>query len=333
MAVIRDIAEKAGVSIATVSRVLNYDETLNVTNETKKRIFEAAEELDYVIKNKKRRRTRLKFGVFCSYTLEEELLDPYYLSLRVAIEKKLSQSGFKYAVIKTEDSLESLKSLDGVISLGTFTSGEIAWVEALNKPTVFVDCSPNEWKFDSVVADTGAAVQTSLNYLYQMGHRKIAFISGTDYEGADIEMRNHKLESYKFFMNEKGLDWQKFIKMGTYTPRDGYSLFKDLFKQSEHPTAVIVANDTMVSGCYHAAYELNLGIPDDISIIGCNDTASAKYMIPPLTTIRLFTDFMGETAVELLAERIESEREICKKVIIPYRFIERKSAGSVPVTE
>ena len=102
-------------------------------------IFEAAEELDYVIKNKKRKRTRLKFGVFCSYTLEEELLDPYYLSIRVAIEKKLGQDGYRYSIIKTEDSLETLKSLDGIISLGTFTADEIAWVESLNRPTVFVD--------------------------------------------------------------------------------------------------------------------------------------------------------------------------------------------------
>lgn len=329
MAVIRDIAERAGVSIATVSRVLNYDETLNVTNETKKRIFEAAEELDYVIKNKKRKRTRLKFGVFCSYTLEEELLDPYYLSIRVAIEKKLGQDGYKYSIIKTEDSLETLKSLDGIISLGTFTADEIAWVESLNRPTVFVDCSPDEWKFDSVLPDTAAAVRTSLSYLYHLGHRKIAFISGTDYMESGIEMRNQKLEAYKGFMAENGLEWKHFIKLGTYTPRDGYSLFKELFNQDEHPTAVIVANDTMVAGCYNAAYELNLSIPDDISIIGFNDTASAKYMVPPLTTIRLYTEFMGETAVDLLAERIESDREICKKVVIPYRFIERKSAGAV----
>ena len=91
MATIKDIAEKAGVSIATVSRVLNYDETLNVQDETRKRIFEVAEQLDYQVKDKKKRKRKLKIGVLYSYSLEEELEDTYYLSVRVAIEKKLAE--------------------------------------------------------------------------------------------------------------------------------------------------------------------------------------------------------------------------------------------------
>ena len=77
MATIKDIAEKAGVSIATVSRVLNYDETLNVQDETRKRIFEVAEQLDYQVKDKKKRKRKLKIGVLYSYSLEEELEDTY----------------------------------------------------------------------------------------------------------------------------------------------------------------------------------------------------------------------------------------------------------------
>lgn len=89
MATITDIADKAGVSISTVSRVLNYDETLNVPDETKQKVFEAAEELEYTLKEKKKRKKKLNIGVYYSYSLEEELADIYYLSVRVAIEKKL----------------------------------------------------------------------------------------------------------------------------------------------------------------------------------------------------------------------------------------------------
>lgn len=86
MATIKDIALKAGVSIATVSRVLNHDESLNAQEETKQRIFEIAEELEYEVRTQKRKR-KLKVGVFYSYSPEEELQDPYYLCIRLAIEK------------------------------------------------------------------------------------------------------------------------------------------------------------------------------------------------------------------------------------------------------
>ena len=91
MATIKDIATKAGVSIATVSRVLNHDETLNPQEETKQKIFEIAEELEYEVRTQKKRRKKLKVGVFYSYSPEEELQDPYYLCIRLAIEKKLEK--------------------------------------------------------------------------------------------------------------------------------------------------------------------------------------------------------------------------------------------------
>ena len=119
MATIKDIAEKAGVSIATVSRVLNYDETLNVQDETRKRIFEVAEQLDYQVKDKKKRKRKLKIGVLYSYSLEEELEDTYYLSVRVAIEKKLAEEGYKKYRINSGDTKEDLSVLDGIICLGT----------------------------------------------------------------------------------------------------------------------------------------------------------------------------------------------------------------------
>ncbi len=91
MATIKDIAAKAGVSIATVSRVLSHDETLNAQEETKKRIFEIAEEMEYTPRAQKKRRKKLKIGVFYSYSPKEELEDPYYLSIRLSIEKAIRE--------------------------------------------------------------------------------------------------------------------------------------------------------------------------------------------------------------------------------------------------
>ena len=91
MATIKDIAERAGVSPATVSRVLNHDETLNVQESTRKRVMEAAEELEYTMPSPRKKSKKLKIGIFGSYSPEEELEDPYYLCIRLAIKKKLEE--------------------------------------------------------------------------------------------------------------------------------------------------------------------------------------------------------------------------------------------------
>lgn len=91
------------------------------------------------------------------------------------------------------------------------------------------------------------------------------------------------------------------------------------------PTAIFVANDSMAAGCYKAAYEIGLKIPEDISIIGFNDIPTAKYMIPPLTTVKVQMEYMGEYAVHMLEERLNEERELCMKVTLPARLYIRDS--------
>ena len=172
MATIKDIAAKAGVSIATVSRVLNHDETLNAQEETKKRIFEIAEELEYKVRAQKKRRKKLKIGVFYSYSPEEELEDPYYLCIRLALERKLEEEGYLRQTVKMEDTAESLSGLDGVICTGTFTRDMIAVIELWKCPVVFVDANPNPEKFDSIVADYRQAVEEIVSYLVACGQYK-----------------------------------------------------------------------------------------------------------------------------------------------------------------
>lgn len=125
MATIKEIAEIAGVSVTTVSRVLNFDDTLNVQDETKRRVFEAADRLEYQIKDKKRKKRKLKLGLLCTYSPEEELEDTYYLSIRIAVEKKLDKEGFKKVTITSEDAVEDVAKLDGIICIGTFSKSMV----------------------------------------------------------------------------------------------------------------------------------------------------------------------------------------------------------------
>ncbi|MBT2656114.1 LacI family DNA-binding transcriptional regulator [Bacillus sp. ISL-18] len=330
MATIKDIADLAQVSMATVSRVLNYDETLNVAPETRKRIFEAAEELNYVVTPKKKKPKKKELiGLYYSYSLEEELIDTYYLSIRVALEKKLERLGMELYNISKDDTKKTISKIDGIICLGTFKKEEIELIKSFEKLAVFVDANPDENYFDSVVIDFNSATKNALDYLMDLGHQNIGFIGGVETDMYGNRFKDLRQDVFESYLKKKGILKEEFVKIGGYNPKDGYLILKEMLSRDTKPTAVFVANDSIAIGCYKAAYELGVKIPDDLSIVGFNDVSSAQYMVPPLTTVKLYTEIMGETAVDLLLERIATKREICKKVTIHTKLIIRGSAAAV----
>lgn len=329
MATIRDIADKAGVSITTVSRVLNHDESLNVQDETKRRVFEAAEELEYTLKVQKKRKKKLKIGVCYSYTSEEELEDPYYLCVRVALENKIEEAGHKKFVVSPSDPAESLAVVDGIICLGTFFESTVTKIENFGKPVVFIDANQDEQKFDSIVIGYRKVVEELLTYLIERGHQRIAFIGSDERNEAGEVVMEPRERIYRDVMKNHGLLREEYIELAPCYPKYGYLLLKKMMELKEPPTAVFAATDSIAAGCYRAAYELGISIPDEISVVGFNDIPTAKYMIPPLTTARIHMEFIGEQAVSMLTDRILSGREICIKVTVPAKFVERDSVCTI----
>lgn len=327
MATIKEIAEMAGVSVTTVSRVLNYDETLNVQDETKKRVFEAAEQLEYEVRSKKKRKKKLKVGLLCSYSLEEELEDPFYLSARVGIEKKLDEEGFRKIPVDISGSLEEYEGLDGLICLGTFSKSVVDRIKTLGKHAVFVDAIGDLDVFDSVVTDMKFAVKKVLKYLFELGHEKIAFIGGRDVDSDGHEVEDMRIPLFRTYMEKYGTLNEDYIKIDGYTPRHGYRLVKELLEMKDRPTAIFTANDSLAVGCYKAIQEAGLRIPEDISVIGFNDISMAKYLVPPLTTVHVFTDFIAAQSVTVLAERVYSGREISMNISVPTKLMVRESAA------
>ena len=120
----------------------------------------------------------------------------------------------------------------------------------------------------------------------------------------------------------------KHIYLATDPDREGEAIswhLKELLELPDRPTAVFVANDSLAIGCYKAVNEKGLAIPEDISVVGYNDIPAAKYLVPPLTTVHLYMDFMGEQAVSMLAERILTGREIAIQTLIPAKLVIRES--------
>lgn len=297
MATIKDIAERTGFSAATVSRVLNHDETLNVQDETRMKIFDTARELQYQAKERKSRKRHLTVGVYYSYSREEEL--------------------------------KNLGGLDGLLCLGTFSKSMVRQIEAFKKPTVFLDAMPKGDQFDCVVNDLESSVEAVMDYLTGLGHKKIAFIGGYEVDKDGEEVHDERMVTYKKYMERIGEFSPALVRVGNFTPEDGYVLCREILEEKEKPTAIFANNDSLAVGCYRAVSEKGLRIPEDVSIVGYNDIAVANYLVPPLTTVRLHMELLGEEAVRLLRERITSSREIGLKVIVPAKLIVRGSADRV----
>lgn len=333
MASIKEIAERAGVSNATVSRVLNYDSSLSIADEKKKMIFEIAEALNYKPprqrKMEKQSNQSITLGLVHWYGIQEELNDVYYLSIRLGIEKSCIQEHIKLLKIFREEyelMEDQLKEVDAILAVGKFTPSEINQMKKINKNIVFVDSSPEELLYDSVVIDFRSAMRKVINFLLDTkNYTDIGYIGGRDYIGKEQTALGERREQFfKEYLAAKGLLKEENIYVGRFLPESGYELMKKAISDDHLPQAFFIASDTMAIGAIRALHEAGIKIPEDIGIVGFNDIPNAMYLVPPLSTVKVYTEFMGETAVVMAKERIMG-REISKKSIIPTQLILRES--------
>ncbi|MFF2446946.1 LacI family DNA-binding transcriptional regulator [Neobacillus sp. NPDC058068] len=328
MATIKDIAKMAGVSIATVSRVLNYDTTLSVSDDTKKRIFEAAEELSYK-KKPARKQEAGKIAVLQWYSEKEELEDLYYMSIRLGVENRCLLQGLDTAKF-FQNNYEALKEdeIQGLIAIGKFSSQQVDELVKISGNIVFVDTSPDEDRFDSIVIDFEKATSKVLDYFIEKGHKHIGYLGGREgFKDNTSIIEDPRERTFKRYFADKGMLNETFMYQGTFSVDDGYSLMKRAIEEhgDNLPTAFFAGNDSIAVGALRALLEEGISVPDRVNIIGVNDISVSKYVFPALSTIKVYTELMGETAVDTLIERIEG-RKTAKKIFIATELVIRNSS-------
>lgn len=348
MTTIKDIADMAGVSIATVSRTLNQDKTLSISDETRQRILEIAEELQYKTRkerNKYKKRganQKQDIGLLLLYSQGEELNDPYYLSIRHGIKEEGKQCGFNIIeMFYDSETNRNIKkhSLKGLIVLGSEAQYEKINCNNLLEDiehVIFVDFDPKIEALDCILMDFQKTVKEAIYYLINLGHDRIGFIGGEELhtDGVDKisplkinDIREHIY--YETLRNENKYS-SKYVRVeGQYSCEQGYESMLKLIKQGDMPTAVFIASDTMAIGALKALRENGINVPGDLSIVSCNDIPTAEFVMPALTTIRANTELMGIMAVRTLKERIVYDRGIGIKVFIPTKLIIRQSSGEL----
>ncbi len=330
MATIKDVAKKAGVSPATVSRILNDDHSLSVKEETRDAVLDAADELGYKARISRIKKHVKHFAVIQWISANKEEADPYYYNLRMAVENYCISNKIKVTRY-FEENIEDLftnDSIDGLICIGKFSLDQAESFFTFNENLIFVDSNPDSEKYSSIVYDLEQATYDIVEHLVEKGHSHIGFIGGREFIGSSDELYKDARERtfLKILQDDDRIKSSvDDMYLGIYNSETGYLKMNEALNKDSIPTAFICASDSIAMGALSALGSVNLKEDERISIVGYNDISSAKYMTPPLTTARLDTKYMGEIAAHMLFGMVNSDRKIPSKLSIRARLIKRHS--------
>lgn len=327
MATIRDIARIAKVSPATVSRVLNYDQELSVAQETKQRIFEAAERLNYTKHKRENKGNKSIIRLVQWYDEAEELADLYYLSIRLGIEKKAEELNLQIR----RETLQELSDVEvcGTIALGKFDAAQLRILDQLDNNLLFVDFDGMRMGMNSIVVDFDQSVELVIDYFVQQGHQKIGILSGEEKTKQNRHLiEDPRLLAFKQKMQQLNLYQESFTLRAEFSMEAGKQVMMEfLAEHSEYPTALFASSDALAIGAMQAIQSAGLRIPEDIAVIGFNDISVAKYVSPALSTIKVETEWMGELAVSTVLELAQEVVPVPRKIMIGTKLIQRESTN------
>jgi LacI family transcriptional regulator len=331
MVTLKEISAAVGVSQATVSRVLNFDATLSVSAQVRRAIIETAEALNYETPRMRNRTAPLgltKVALVHFLRPEQELADPYYIGLRLGIERRAAALKIETVKVYHTESLPDpalLEGADGAIAIGWQSENEVNWLASRSRHLCFADFSPSGERFDSVESDLVVATRKLLDALTALDYRRIGFVGWAERsERGPVDGPEKRCRAYIDWMTGRGQFDKALCLTGENTEESGHRLTLSLLDSGVPVDAIVTANDNMAVGAYRALNERGLVVPRDIAVASFNDISVAQFLSPPLTTVRLPSEEIGETAVDLLVERAAG-REIGKRVVLASQLVWRES--------
>ena len=329
-----DVARLAGVSQTTVSHIINDNQTIIVSAETRKRAWEAIEELGYV-PDRTARSLRMN-KTFSIATIIPDITNPFYPAFVRGIQDVLESLGYDLIIYNTDGKEERERKcvrsaqqnrVDGLI--GVFSHLSIDDLRPLLDQNIAIVKSEVEYTdigelpLDSFYVDNLAAAHRAVGHLIECGHTRIAMIGGQAAPPRDTRILGYRqaLSQHDIAIDES------LIQNGNFTEKSGYEKMQNLLQMAHRPSAIFAANDLMAIGALIAIKEAGLVVPNDIAVMGFDDIPAARLITPMLTTIAHFPEELGRRAADLLMERLNgtAPKEGCS-VEMPFELIVRESA-------
>ncbi len=324
---IRDVAEKAGVSKSLVSLVLRN--APHVSDAKRAAVLAAIDDLGYrpnaVARSLVRRHTSV-LGVLVS-----DLHNPFFADLVSGIEAAARQRGYATFVnsgsrspTREAAALETMLELraDGIIMAGSRLATPLIAAASRTVPVVLITRAPRLGTIDSIVNDDIVGARLVVEYLIGLGHEAIAHVDGGREPGGPGRRRG-----YERTMQAHGLERHTRVSRGAFTEEGGAIGTRALLEKGPPPTAIFAANDQAALGAFAALDDAGLNVPDDVSLVGYDNTSIAAFRHIALTTINQPRREMGEKSVELLLERLEGQRTQPRRLVLDPVLVERRTTA------
>lgn len=336
---IKDVAQRAGVSPSTVSRVIADHPRISAA--TKERVRAAMAELNYhpnaVARSLVRRRT-YTIGVALSRSAEAALANPFFPEVLRGVGAVARQARY-FLTLTTATSYEdereqciellTQRRVDGLILLASRTDDALVdWLAQHSYPFVVLGRVPGR-DVPQVNNDNVAAARAATEHLLALGHRQIAFIGGPP----DFVVSVDRLAGYREALEGAGLRFQDDLVVHTdFSYEQAYVAARSLLVgPAVRPTAVVAIDDSVALGVLAAARELGLRVPEDLSVVGFNDSPVCAHVAPPLTSVAIPIFELGAAAARMLCDALDGV-EGPRKILLPSRLVVRGSTGPAPAT-
>jgi LacI family transcriptional regulator len=330
---IRDVARKAGLSLSTVSLVINNRG--NVSPETRAGVQKVIRELSYH-PTRSARGLASKTSGNIGFILSEEHFsqaEPFYTRIFLGTEFEARDHNFYILLTTVGDQFDPdtyvprfllERNVDGIIVAGKVNEKLISYIDSLGLPIVLVDYEMKRAQHSAVLIDNWRGATLAVEHLLALGHRKIAFIGG-DIRHPSLTDR---FEAYQNTLRQAGV-----VLEGSYEITDeeetsvegGAGAAERLFASGARPTAIFAANDAMAIGCMRYLKSRGVGIPGDVAVVGFDDIEMSSHIEPHLTTVRVLKEEMGKIAVQRVVDSINAKTRIVVTTHVPVELIVRES--------
>lgn len=327
---IRDIAREAGVSVATVSKVINhYPHVSAKTREKVQRIIHASRFMPKAAARELVSKRSMTLGLLVPTSFKH----PFFHQVFIGAEEALKESEYDMiylAQVSWEEGYSVVqhcrsRNVDGVLIFG-FQQHDLNLCDLLQTdiPAMFIDMNMTSTHAGFIMSDHAASIREAVHYLFKLGHRRIAYLSGMN--GSHVE--RIRFDAYRQSLAECGIAYDpRYYTVQGYTKDDGILGMRELLQTDVRPTALICSSDLSAIGAIEAAKDAGFVVPDDLSIIGFDDVEAAVYCSPALTTIRQDSWQIGYRALQYLVELIQKPNTTPPAVILPTELVIRSSCA------
>jgi len=329
MTTIREVAERAGVSTTTVSHVINNSRY--VSEATRTRVLNAMNALNYrpnVLARSLRSGKTQTLGLILP-----DSSNPFFAEVGREVEATAFQQGYSVILCNSEGNQDKEdfyvnvlcnKQVDGIIFVATgYPLESLCFLQGRKIPVLVVDRNLPDFNVDAVLTDNLLGGYQATRHLLELGHRRIACISGPLNGTPNAE----RVVGYRKALSEYGIEADPdLVQVGDYHPESGWRATAQFLSSSFPPTAIFACNDLMAMGAIRALNTAGLLVPHHVAVVGFDNIELSKYCSPPLTTVAQPIEKIGSLAASILIDRIDQRHDEPQRVLLPTELIVRESS-------